>query len=295
MGWLNIIFLVGIPGSGKTTFAECLRNKLRGVEVASKDDFRTDFEGHYHFNEQTEPVINQQFLSDVLLLATLPTTHYLVIDNTNIKLGAFLDIFAILDNISKKVVFVCFESGDLCEHLRRGKHTSEGLTHPKLLEYLKEFNHICSCLPAYKKISYNGFDSRPVDLKVNKALEEMKKMLDTLSYDGNLYNNIFRGVPPFIRDELKKRVTPQFDAIIPSKRTRGEEADDEEEEEIECVPATDSSTQGTRPPPYQPPDLYPCLTLLSRDFGETIPDESTIMAAHCAQTVLKSESSSDSD
>jgi predicted kinase len=95
----TIIIMRGLPGCGKSTLSEKIKEKYPFFKIISKDDFRF-LEEKYVFNDENEKTVEIKFKEE--LKKSLLNSESLIIDNTNISadktqkiINDFKDYFSI--------------------------------------------------------------------------------------------------------------------------------------------------------------------------------------------------------
>lgn len=84
---INIIFTIGAPGSGKSTWAE-QEAKKPGVTVVTMDDLRSMIVGgKYRYSKQREQVIGDLQISNILTLMSAESTSTIIVADTNLNEG----------------------------------------------------------------------------------------------------------------------------------------------------------------------------------------------------------------
>lgn len=93
----RVIFLIGIPGSGKSTWAKEYVNNNPNTVILSRDSFRRMISSNYKITYKHESLITDWMLSCFEI--ALNAGKDIIIDNTNLKfsyIDSFIDI--ILNN-----------------------------------------------------------------------------------------------------------------------------------------------------------------------------------------------------
>lgn len=95
----SVLFLIGAPGSGKSTFATGVLEKdtSKKIVVLSRDNYRKSLMNSYIPDRRFEMLITELFYADLKIC--LDMKYSVIIDNTNVKLT---DIKAILKQIEGK-------------------------------------------------------------------------------------------------------------------------------------------------------------------------------------------------
>ena len=111
---LEVIILVGIPASGKSTFCENFLKENKNYVKTSRDDFRYMFRNEGFCESKIEQMITE--FQKEAILKSLKNGYNVLIDNTNVKLryiNEFIKMIKPYANISFKVfdlpLDVCLE------------------------------------------------------------------------------------------------------------------------------------------------------------------------------------------
>jgi predicted kinase len=108
----TVYLTVGLPGSGKTTWARNLTRKKPGTVIVCRDELRTMLLGRYAIIPRCEHLVTELTLSMVNLAVGLG--HNVIIDETNLTAGRRREWLRNLKNIRRRtrrnirIVFVWF-------------------------------------------------------------------------------------------------------------------------------------------------------------------------------------------
>jgi predicted kinase len=88
---MKVIILIGLPGSGKTTWAKQFQNGSRYIEIVSSDDFFTKPDGAYIWTKETAHLGHEQCLRSFIEALQgvedgISDATTVIVDNTNVKL-----------------------------------------------------------------------------------------------------------------------------------------------------------------------------------------------------------------
>ena len=115
--WL--ILLQGLPGSGKSFFAEKINSSLN-FQILSKDPLRIDESGNYVFQQEKESEIETMF-SD-MVFSNLNNLHNIIIDNLNLSSKKHILIYQAAKQKGYKIILVRFFIDDIGLLAARNQH-----------------------------------------------------------------------------------------------------------------------------------------------------------------------------
>lgn len=111
-----IIFLRGLPGSGKTTFVNEFTKKIKGnFEIISKDNFRIK-DGAYFFDKNKENEIKEKY-NDQLKKVVKENVEYIICDNLNLNDKSLKKDIAVAKNY--KSISINFPAKEIDYHVGR--------------------------------------------------------------------------------------------------------------------------------------------------------------------------------
>lgn len=108
-----MIILVGISGSGKTTFAQNLLKQNNKFIRFNRDDFRTQFFGNIHkYFERNDLHTWEQLISNLEYFSfnqAIKNDYKIIFDNTNLKVSYINRWLDLLDDNNIPYVFKFFD------------------------------------------------------------------------------------------------------------------------------------------------------------------------------------------
>jgi len=110
----NLYVLVGIPGSGKSTWAKNLARKSARILIVNCDTLREMLHGTYKYEIDTECVVEDT--ARIAIMSVLNRGFDVIVDETNItreKRKKLVDT-VMATGIAVKIIFVEFEASDKC-------------------------------------------------------------------------------------------------------------------------------------------------------------------------------------
>ena len=115
------IILRGVPGSGKSTFVNMMRNMSQSVDVHAIDDLHVDPEGNFLWDEENaDRLYTLNFANFVRSCAS--GTETVVCDAINIETDAFQKYIDIANQYDYRVYVVTPSPPTASESTKRNKH-----------------------------------------------------------------------------------------------------------------------------------------------------------------------------
>lgn len=172
---LTVKILIGIPGSGKSTWSSDFVQKNSGWIRVGRDDFRFMFKNQGFCENKVEG-----FITDVVnktILDALARGFNVIIDNTNLKESYINDFIKLVINIAK-VEFMIFDIS-LDKAIERDKNRERTVGEEVINRMYKSY-----------KILVDSFDTstRPKTIKkyINPKLDPNKENVILCDIDGTL-------------------------------------------------------------------------------------------------------------
>jgi tRNA uridine 5-carbamoylmethylation protein Kti12 len=122
----NIIFMNGIPGSGKSYIAKKIKDYLNIQNIKSiiisKDDYRYTSKGYvFELNSEFEKSISIKYFND--LIKYVAEYEYIILDNTHFHNSFIEQTFNELKNYEINYIFLCIRPTKNIEwHVQQNKH-----------------------------------------------------------------------------------------------------------------------------------------------------------------------------
>jgi predicted kinase len=153
---LKVKILIGIPASGKSTWAEDFVNKNPDWVKVSRDDFRFMLKSQHTCEPKIESLIND--LQDRVILDSLSRGLNVIIDNTNLKLS-YIEHFCELVKYHASVEFQVFNIS-LNKAMERNLSRSKKVNEENIKKMFKQYEILVdsfdpSTRPQVKKIYKN--------------------------------------------------------------------------------------------------------------------------------------------
>ena len=108
----QMLITVGIPGSGKTTFAKELCNKDHSFVRVNRDSLREMLVGYNNFFKRDDTNVLENIISEVLNMTIITSlkTKNVIVDNTHLS---WVYIKQLLDLAVQEDTFVCIKTFDV--------------------------------------------------------------------------------------------------------------------------------------------------------------------------------------
>lgn len=130
---MNVIFLRGLPGSGKSELVKIISEEKR-INVISKDTFRF-VDDVYHFDKENEKNIAEKCLSEFNLLLDNKEDN-IFIDNLNLTQKSMSPYLEIAKKHDCRILYINFEPRELDFHER---NNTKGISEIELKIFKKQY------------------------------------------------------------------------------------------------------------------------------------------------------------
>lgn len=254
------VICLGLPGSGKSTFATKLQQQLDELKINcgtfSRDTLRIQEDGSYVFNPETEPLVQNTHLDLLYQLAEERNYNVVIVDDANLKYTQLFSTLLAIDHPENVVILCDFEPISPYRHLDRTKRNGHRMSMERLVHMAKCYHetvqkskdldliHQRFTFPDEKSPDFDKNQEEAIGTFTNSVVETIlddkaKKfhLLDyCLYYNPDIKRHLF--------DQYKIGIVPLVCAEYPSaaKKPKIDEEqliEDEDEDEDEDDPIED--------------------------------------------------------
>lgn len=155
-----IIVLKGLPGSGKTTFANKLKTKLNYYYI-SKDVLRFNENNEYIFEKKNEKLITEKY--NQILNNALNVENIILIDNLNLSENNFIELSKNAKINNYKILLIQFINNDFNLLSKNNSHNVSEFEIKKMAKHMNK-DFLCD-----NKITFYNYET-----DINKVIEMIK-------------------------------------------------------------------------------------------------------------------------
>lgn len=138
------VICLGLPGSGKSTFASKLQQQLDELNINcgtfSRDTLRIQDDGSYVFNPETEPLIQSTHLDLLYQLSEERNYNVVIVDDANLKYTQLFSTLLAIDHPENVVILCDFEPISPYRHLDRTKRNGHRMSMERLVHMAKTYH-----------------------------------------------------------------------------------------------------------------------------------------------------------